>query len=190
MNKAASKEPAPSPSADWGSVARRAITDEAAFTALYEHFFPRVYQHLLGKTRDQSLADEIVSTTFFKMYDHLKDFDPDKGAFSTWLFRIAQNELISCYRSKNYKDNEELTEEMHLSAPVWERPEEQALTQERHQELRQALEVLSERDRKIVEMTYWLDMKSEDIARALDMKPNSVRVVLKRSRDTLKKFLS
>lgn len=38
-------------------------------------------------------------------------------------------------------------------------------------------------------MTYWLDMKSEEIARELDMKPNTVRVILKRARDDLRKYL-
>ena len=175
---------------NWNDVAQKAVTDEQAFTDLYEHFFPRVYQHLLAKTRDHSLADEIVSRTFFKMYDHLKDYDPAKGAFSTWLFRIAQNELTSHYRSKNYKDSEELTDDMPLTAPTWERPEEKALTRERNMELKAALSTLSERDRRIIEMTYWLGMKSEDIARELDMRPNSVRVALKRARDTLKKILS
>ena len=175
---------------DWNRTACEAVTDEQAFAALYEHFFPRVYQHLLAKTKDSSLADEIVSQAFFKMYDHLRDYDPEKGAFSTWLFRIAQNELTTYYRSRNYKDREELTEDIQLTAPAGEMPEEQVLTGERNSELKAALSTLSERDRHIIEMYYWLDMKSEDIAKELDMRPNTVRVALKRARDTLKKFLS
>ena len=175
------KSKAGAASAAWGRVAREAITDERAFTALYEHFFPRVYKHLLAKTHDHSLADELVSNTFFKMYDHLRDYDPSKGAFSTWLFRIAHNELATYYRSKNYTDTAD---------PDWERPEERALSEERSGELKAALGTLSERDRKIIEMTYWLGMKSEEVAKALNMQPNTVRVALKRSREALKKILS
>ncbi len=171
-------------------MAHQAVTDEQSFTMLYEHFFPRVYQYLVSKTHDHNLADEIVSRTFFKMYDHLSDYNPTKGAFSTWLFRIAQNELASYYRQNNYRTAEELSDDMPLTVPHWEEPEEIALTRERNDELKAALGKLSRRDRHIVEMTYWLGMKSEDIAEALDMRPNSVRVVLKRSRETLKKFLT
>ncbi len=176
-------------SAYWGRMAHAAISDENAFSALYNHFFPRVYQHLMSKTKDSSLADEIVSRTFFQMYRHLSDYDPEKGAFSTWLFRIARNELNMHYRSKAYTANEPFDDAFEPSAPEEETPEAQALTEERHEELRQALEKLSERDRRLIMMTYWLDMKSEEIAQALDMKPNTVRVTLKRARDELRKYL-
>ena len=38
-------------------------------------------------------------------------------------------------------------------------------------------------------MTYWLDMSSEEIGAALGEKPNTIRVALKRARETLKKRL-
>ena len=44
----------------WGELAVRAIRDPAALTELYEYYFPRVYQYLLGKTKDSSLADEAL----------------------------------------------------------------------------------------------------------------------------------
>ena len=178
------------PSVDWNEIARLAISDEKAFVELYEHFFPRVYRYLLAKTADYSIADETVSQTFFNMYNHLRDFDPQKGAFSTWLFRIAQNELNDCYRKNRRRDARETVEDTTLFAPDEDMPETRVLTKERHDELYGALALLSDRDRRIVEMTYWLGLKSEDIARELDMMPSSVRVALKRAREKLKKILS
>ena len=175
---------------DWSQIATDALTDERAFTALYEHFFPRVYQYLLSKTHEPSLSDEIISATFFKMYEHLKEFDPAKGAFSTWLFTIARNELNIHYRRVQYRETEELTEEIPLAASAWDMPEERTLAKERSDELRAAIEKLPEQSRRIVEMTYWLGMKGEVIAQVLNMQPTAVRVTLKRARDTLKKFLS
>ena len=43
----------------WSQVAQNAVKDEQAFTELYEHYFPRVYQYLLKKTCDHHLADEL-----------------------------------------------------------------------------------------------------------------------------------
>lgn len=48
-----------------------AITDEEAFTELYNNFFPRIYKFLLSKTADSDIADEIISNPFLKMYEHL-----------------------------------------------------------------------------------------------------------------------
>ncbi len=56
----------------WGRVAQAAVTDEGAFTELYEHFFPRVYKFLLNRTLDSTLADELVSDTFLRCFQHLR----------------------------------------------------------------------------------------------------------------------
>ena len=176
-------------SAYWSQLAQAAVTDEEAFTELYNHFFPRIYRHLLAKTKDNSLADEFVSTTFINMYHHLKDFDPQRGAFSTWLFRIAQNVLLKHYGSKTYTAHAPWEDDFDPAAPGEEEPEKQYLAREREEALRLAMMQLSERSRRILEMTYWLDMKSNEIGEVLGMAPSSVRVALKQARDKLRELL-
>lgn len=173
----------------WGALAARAIRDPAALTELYEYYFPRVYQYLLGKTKDSSLADELVSDTFIRMYQHLEQFDPDKGAFSTWLFRIAQNVLNKYYGSKSYTLNVPWDESFDPPDERQETPEGEVLTQERTEELRAAILQLPARQQKILEMAYWLEMNSTEIAEKLGMAPSSVRVALKQARDRLKEIL-
>lgn len=173
----------------WGILAVKAVTDEEAFTELYEHFFPRVYQFLLKKTRDSDLADELVETAFIRMYQHLEQYDPQKGAFSTWLFRIAQNVLNKHFTSKAVTMHLPWEENFDPAAPAEETPERQILSKERHEELYKAMMQLPERQRQILEMTYWLEMKSNEIGEQLGMAPSSVRVALKQARDRLKELL-
>ena len=173
----------------WGALAVRAVTDEKAFTDIYEHFFPRVYQFLLKKTGDNYLADELVQTSFVRMYQHLSQYDPAKGAFSTWIFRIAQNALNRHYGNKAVTTNQPWDEDFDPAAPEWETPERQVLSEERSQELHAAMMKLPERQRQILEMTYWLEMTSDEVAERLDMTPVSVRVALKRARDKLRELL-
>lgn len=173
----------------WGKLAQSAIADPDAFTELYEHFFPRVYQYLLKKTGDSNLADEMVQEAFIRMYRHLSQFDPAKGAFSTWLFRIAQNVLNKHFTSKAVTMNLPWEENFDPAAPEHETPEREALSKERSEELRKAMMKLPERQRKILEMTYWLEMKSGEVAERLGMAPSSVRVSLKQARDRLRELL-
>lgn len=173
----------------WSRLAQAAVTDEVAFTELYEHFFPRIYQYLLGKTKDSSLADELVSDVFLKMYQYLRDYDPTRGAFSTWLFRIAQNSMNKYYTSKAYTTNaawDEGFDPEDLNQPT---PASQYLSKESSQELQAALMKLSEKERRILEMTYWLNMKSNEVGEALGMAPSSVRVTLKQAREKLRTLL-
>ena len=173
----------------WGRMAQRALHDETAFTELYQHFFPRVYQYLLGKTKDSDLADEIVSDVFFRMYRHLTKYDATKGAFSTWLFRIAQNTLSDYYRRNPGKNDVPLEDDFEIAASPKETPEATALSKERNEELKRAIDSLPERQRQILEMTYWLGLKSGEIGEALGMPAGSVRFALKQARDQLKKIL-
>ena len=170
-------------------LAIRAVTDEAAFVELYNEFFPVVYRFLLSKSKNGEVADEAISRTFLNMYAHLGEYDESRGAFSTWLFRIAVNELRMIFRAMQRSLDTAWDEGFDPPAPEHEDPEARALDRERNEELRQALLKLSERDRRIITMTYWLDMKSEEIAAELDMKPNSVRVALKRARAELREYL-
>ena len=174
----------------WGRLAAEALQDEGAFTELYEHFFPRVYHYLLKKTQDSHLADELTESAFILMYQHLAQYDPEKGAFSTWLFRIAQNALNKHYGSKAVTMHAPWEEDFDPAAPEQETPEKQALTKERSKELHEAIMQLPERQRQILEMTYWLGMKSHEIGEQLGMAPSSVRVALKQARDRLREILA
>ena len=172
----------------WSQVAQNAVKDEQAFTELYEHYFPRVYQYLLKKTCDHHLADELVEKTFISMYEKLSQYDPDKGAFSTWLFRIAQNALNKHFGSKAVTMHATWEDNFDPAADT-ATPEQQTLNTEEMTELREAIMQLSEREQRILEMTYWLEMNSNEIAGQLGIAPSSVRVALKQARDKLKGIL-
>ncbi|MBQ7628782.1 MAG: sigma-70 family RNA polymerase sigma factor, partial [Selenomonadaceae bacterium] len=74
-------------------------------------------------------------------------------------------------------------------APETETPERQMLSKEENEKIRRAMMQLTERQQKIVEMTYWLDMKSPEIAKILGIEPDTVRATLRQARAKLKKLL-
>lgn len=65
----------------------------------------------------------------------------------------------------------------------------QHLTKESSREIQEALLKLSEKERRVLEMTYWLNMKSNEVGEALGMAPSTVWVTLKQARDKLKVLL-
>lgn len=176
----------------WNNVAMRAATDKEAFTELYQHFFPRVYRYLLAKTANEDTADEVISNTFWKVYNHLSEYDMNKAAFSTWLYRIAENELKTYWRSQNRRADKESEweDEFDPAAPDSDLPEQKILRTEQQNQIRRALEKLPERERKIIEMTYWLNYKPQRIAETLGLTPNNVSVILNRARAKLKTYLA
>ena len=174
----------------WNKVAALAVTDEAAFTELYNEFFPVVYKFLLSKSRSGEMADEAVNRTFLNMYAHLSEYDESRGAFSTWLYRIALNELRLIFREQGRSLSTEWDEGFDPPAPERESPEERFLKRERETELHEAILKLPEREQKILTMTYWLEMSAGAVAEELGMTTEAVWASLSRSRKALKKYLA
>ncbi len=93
------------------------------------------------------------------------------------------------YGSREFTTETAWDEAFDPAGPDSETPEQQVLSDERSEALRRAIKQLPERQQKILEMTYWLEMKSNEIGEALGMAPSSVRVALKQARDSLRKIL-
>lgn len=176
----------------WNDLARLAIDSETALIELYNHFFPVTYKYLLSRVRNSDVADDVAGNVFMKMYQNLERFDPQKASFGTWLARIAENEVRMCFRTQGRRDEKETAWDDNFDPPADDgaQPEKQVLQQERAQELRAAIMTLPERERQIIEMTYWLNLTPKEIAANLDMTPNHVSVALRRAKQMLKERLS
>ena len=173
----------------YNQLARQAITDEEAFEELYEHFFPRVYNFIYARLKNSADADDVASVTFMKMNENLERYEPARASFSTWLFRIALNSIIDHTR-RRYKSNETEWEEFFdPAAPEYQEPEAQTLNKEGNRELYAALDKLNERERRIVELKFFLELDTRSIAEILSMSESNVRVTLHRTLAKLKNFL-
>ncbi len=172
----------------YNEVAERAKYDKEAFGELYDYFFPRVYSYIFGKVKNSDQADDIISVTFEKVFVKLDDYDSTKGAFSTWIFRIAINEMNNLFRGQ-VRRNEAAWEDFFNPADSRNTPEQQMVSDEGDQHLLMAMEMLGEREKKIVSLKYFSGISNKEIAEMLDMTPSNVGVVLHRTLDKLKKML-
>ncbi|MFH0820659.1 MAG: sigma-70 family RNA polymerase sigma factor, partial [Candidatus Peregrinibacteria bacterium] len=50
-------------------------------------------------------AEDVIKHVFLKAYEHLNDFDPELK-LSTWLMRIARNEVIDLWRRRKVRSQE------------------------------------------------------------------------------------
>src|SRR4051812_41967523 len=87
------------PSPDEQALAARAATDREAFAALYDLYFPRVYNYARYRVRDPMLADDITSQAFEHALSALGTFDARRAPFGAWLFAIVRNTLRDHLRS-------------------------------------------------------------------------------------------
>lgn len=172
----------------YSALAMRAKYNKYAFEELYDYFFPRVYSFIYARMKNADAADDVVSIAFEKMLLKLCDYDIDRGAFSTWLFRIASNCMTDYYR-KQSRNNEAQWEEFFDPADERATPEQETLKKEGASEVLKALDKLSEREKNIVTLKYFSGLSNKEIAEAEGMSANNVGVILHRSLSKLKGLL-
>ena len=172
----------------YNRLAEIAIDDDAAFTELYETFFPTVYAMIFARLKDISAADDVVSEIFIKVALNL-DSHNKKFAFSTWLFKIASNSLADYFRRQKRNREDSWDEFLEREAPKSEQPEEKLLTSELTKDLLRALDKLSERQRRIIELKYWSELSNVEIAEMLNLSASNVGFIhyqaIKRLREQL-----
>jgi len=89
---------------------RQAQKDPDAFAELYEHYYPKIFGYALRRTANLEAAQDITSETFFKALRKLWQFRWRNTSFSSWLYKIATNEINQYFRKAEYKKSISLEE--------------------------------------------------------------------------------
>lgn len=160
--------------------------DKPTFEEFYEANFQRVVQYIRRKLDNLHDAEDLASEIFLYCYSHYDNYDPEKSSLNTWLYLIVNSRIKNHYRdAKTYVDLESLSgvlpdDTVDMDACIY--------LQQLQDGLRQAMEKLPERQRKIVMLRYFEEKSSSEIADELGLTPVNVRVQLSRALDALEKL--
>ncbi len=72
--------------------------DAGAWQELVSAQHRRIYGICYRFTGSQTDAEDLTQEVFLKLYRSLSNFDPAKGAFSTWLTTLTRNLLVDHFR--------------------------------------------------------------------------------------------
>jgi RNA polymerase sigma factor (sigma-70 family) len=163
--------------------------DKATFEELYSAYLPRVFNYVSYRVGDQKAAEDITAEIFERALKHLHTYRADRGAFSTWLFKIARN-LISNYLRTQRRQPEALSLETYPEIVVSSPSAEQAAIEaERLRLIQTCLRQLPERDQEIVALKFGFGLGNSEIAKVLRLNPNHVGVLLHRALHALRQSL-
>jgi RNA polymerase sigma-70 factor (ECF subfamily) len=176
-------------SADDRELVRRAQREEKeAFEELIRRHQHRVFAVAGGILRRREDVEDIAQQVFVKAYFSLKRFD-QRAAFSTWLYKITVNECWDLLRKKKVRPlvyESDLSEEQARQAiSSAEKRNEGPDISERlaaRQRVERLMEGLDERDRLMLILKEVEGFSIEEIAEALELNANTVKVRLFRAR--------
>ncbi len=81
----------------------KARNDPAAFGKLYDTYYPKISNYLFHRLSRADVAQDITSEVFYKAMTKLYTFTWLDISFSSWLYKIANNEIKMYYRKKERK---------------------------------------------------------------------------------------
>jgi RNA polymerase sigma-70 factor (ECF subfamily) len=168
--------------------------DQAAGTALVRKHFPLIYRFFRGKL-DQDI-DGLVERTFLACRESGERYR-DAPSMRAYLLGIARNHLLSCVHVYTQARVWRAAEAAPSSAgPLPLRPEPERAPErpmERPPErarLLAALRALPVDLQIAVELYYWEDLATDEVASVLDVPPGTVKSHLARARSEIQAHLA
>ena len=176
--------------------ARVAQGDQTAFETLYDRHASMVLGITLRITGERAVAEDIVQETFWRMWQSADTYQPQRGSFTGWLFRIARNLAIDAYRRRGVRSRD-LTNTTDADPILDRMPDldrdvpEQAQSNLMAQQARKALKTLPSEQRHVIELAYFSGMTRQEIAKATGQPPSTIhtraRLGMQKLREALEK---
>lgn len=165
--------------------------DRQAFAPVVELYQRRLFGLALMMTRDPSGADEVVQDTFVRAFAHLDAYDTRRPFYpwiSTIAVRLAQNWLVRRARVHT-REGTELDPEHDAASTAGDTLSE-LITDERDRRVWQSVAALPSGERTAVLLYYRQNMSVEQIASAIGVSGGTIKTLLFRGRQKLRRALS
>jgi len=134
--------------------------DRNAFANLFDYFAPRLKGFIIKSGLSGAQAEEIVQDVMLIVWRKAAQFDPHRAQVSAWVYQIARNRQIDLFRKNNRPQPEEL-----IDTPNLECDANQMLAMDQEaQHLKQALSILSESQRRVIEQAYMGELTHQQIS--------------------------
>jgi len=165
--------------------------DRAAFERLFKRVAPKVHAFFMRSFRDESVADELMQTTFLRVHRARTSYRPELP-FRPWLFTIAAHLRRDEWR-RRYRVPESGGEEALLAADqaaALSQARDREAARDRFSEVVAALDELPEMHRTILQLHRYEGMTYVEIAKVLGSTPGAIRQHAFRAYESLRRRLS
>jgi RNA polymerase sigma factor (sigma-70 family) len=154
---------------DIDQLAAKAAIDQKAFRKIYDEVYPSVY-HFFRRTFGSESAPDYTQILFQKLYQALSQYQPSKGHFRAWVYRMTRNVAIDALRASNSSPRNENIDDFEIQEVKYISQEERISLQQIKDKLRD----LPPQMRRIMQMKYSWNLSNKEIAEELGIEERSV----------------
>ncbi len=167
----------------------RARNDLAEFDALYREYFPKINSFVFHRVPDAETRREVVSNVFYKAMKGLRLFyfvDSRRRSFSSWLYRIAMNEVNQYYRNRRRDEKlRELILHEQFSEPPPSNDDEPD-----YNAVKNRIRSLPVDDQNLIVLRFFEKLSYRELAQIFNKKEGTLKVRLSRILEKLRKALT
>ncbi|MDR0724469.1 MAG: sigma-70 family RNA polymerase sigma factor [Prevotellaceae bacterium] len=169
--------------------------DQKAYSRLLSRYRHNIFYYILRMVGNKTYANDLTQESFDKAFRNLKKYN-EKYAFSTWLYKIAENCTIDFARKRklnslhiNYSSDEESSINENTLYSKTPNPEENMIQQQEEMRLIKYIESMKPKYRKLIELRYIKEYAYREIAEELNIPLGTVKSQLLRAKNILAEMI-
>jgi len=174
----------------------RARVDPAAFGELYDFYLPRIHGFIARRVGDRAVAEDLTAMTFERGLGAIRGDGFRNDSFGGWLYRVAANAIVDHAR----RGRRTIPFGRRASDAGPDDGDDYGLGDERaagafaaaldRDQLRRALERLSEGHRRVIVLRYYDDLDAGEASALLGCSRGTFAVKLHRALGALREALA
>lgn len=170
------------------SLVQRAVEgNHEAFTRLYEEHFDRIYRYIAFKIGDRVEAEDMTQQVFLNAVKSISSFKWKGVTFSSWLYRIAHNQMVDHLRKKDRQPSVELVDPVVSNEASPQQVAEQKMDIER---VLKATKGLTEAQQEVISLRFSGGLSIAEVAGIMGKSQGAVKALQHSAILALRKVLS
>lgn len=164
----------------------------SALDELYVRYSRLVYSIALYITRDTVAAEDVTLQVFAKVWEKGELYRSERGSVRVWLATLTRNHAIDLLRRErvhNRIEGQLMAEASILPETYWGKTESEVDLRLRQDLVRSAVGQLTEQQRQVLIMAYFLGYSHSEIANELGLPLGTVKTRIRSAIQALRQLL-
>jgi len=149
--------------------------DHAAFAEFYDSTASRVLGRVQRCLIDYSQSEEVTQEVYLEIWQNARSFDRSKGEVLGWVFTIARRRAIDRVRASQAARNRDISIGLRDRQIEFDSVSEFAEVHLEHERAKEAMAVLSELQRDVIELVYFDGLSQNEVAQLLGSPVSTVK---------------
>lgn len=161
--------------------------NQAVYAVLIERYKNKAFTMLKRMLKNDFDAEEVLMDSFLKAYNNLNTFKFE-SKFSTWFYKIVYNSALTKLSSAKRKFENEMSslDDLHFLESKY--LADDFIKEDNSLLIKKIINELPVKNAAVVTMFYLEEFSTEEISEVLQISVANVKVILHRSRNSLKEI--